>query len=97
MKHDIDHIFSYHAPRDGQPAKYEAIRAAGRHFARIVLANTTEGEDQDIVIRHIRDAVMTANASIALVLAPSPGAVALGDAIDRIIRQSNERNARIRG
>lgn len=93
MKHDIDHLFAYHSPKGDQPAQYEAIRAAGRHFARIVLANTTEGEDQDTAIRHIRDAVMTSNASIALEL-PAPSQSAINSTIDLIIRQSIQRNAR---
>lgn len=63
---DVDNIFSYHAPTSDQLPKYEVIRAAARIFARILLENTPPSADQTAAIRKLREAVMTANASIAL-------------------------------
>jgi hypothetical protein len=57
--------FTYHAPTDGQPAKYEAIRAAAFAFAQVVVANTPSSPDQTVAVRKIREAVMVANQSIA--------------------------------
>jgi hypothetical protein len=65
-KFDLDHVFSYHSPKDDQPAKYEAIRAAAKNFAKVVLVHTPECADQSAALRHIRDAAMTANAAVAL-------------------------------
>lgn len=65
-KVDLDHVFSYHAPKGDQPARYEAIRAAARLFAGVVEEFTPEGADQTAAIRKIREATMTANAAIAL-------------------------------
>lgn len=62
----IDDLFSYHAPKADQPERYESIRAAAREFAKVVVANTPDSADQTTAIRKIREAVMTANASIAL-------------------------------
>jgi len=63
---DLDHIFKYHSPTDEQLPKYEAIRAAAKVFAAVVIENTPRSADQTAAIRLLREAVMTANASIAL-------------------------------
>jgi hypothetical protein len=62
---DLDNWFTYHAPTEGQPAKYQAIREAGKVFAEVVLTNTPSCPDQTVAIRKIREAVMVANQSIA--------------------------------
>ncbi len=62
----LDEIFSYHAPEGDQPTRYGAIRHAAMEFAMVVLANTPECADQTAAVRKIREAVMTANAAIAL-------------------------------
>lgn len=67
-------IFSYHAPDQQQLVNYDNIRDAGLTFARVLVANTPQGPDQTTAIRKVREAVMTANAAVALsggpVLAP---------------------------
>jgi len=62
----VENIFSYHAPTPEQIPKYETLRAAAKIFALAVLANTPASADQTAAIRKIREAVMTANAAIAL-------------------------------
>ncbi|MCW8132645.1 MAG: hypothetical protein KIS92_20010 [Planctomycetota bacterium] len=61
----LDNWFKYHKPEPGQPEKYEAIRAAGKAFAEVVVANTPASADQTAAVRKIREAVMTANAAVA--------------------------------
>lgn len=63
---DIDKLFTYHAPKEGQPVRYERIRGAAKELALIIVQNTPESADQTAAIRKLREAVMTANASIAL-------------------------------
>jgi hypothetical protein len=63
---DIDHIFTYHPPTDDQIPKYTAIRAAARELAYTIIENTPASADQSDAIRSVRNAVMTANAAIAL-------------------------------
>jgi len=62
----IDDLFTYHAPTGTQPQQYEAIREAARTFCKVLVKNTPEGADQAAAVRHLREAVMTANAGIAL-------------------------------
>ena len=61
----LDNWFTYHAPKEGQPEKYTAIRNAARHLAGVIVANTPSSADQTTAIRKIREASMTANAAIA--------------------------------
>ena len=61
----LDNWFSYHKPTEGQPEVYEQLRAAGKAFAEKIVALTPPSADQTAAIRHVRDAVFTANAAIA--------------------------------
>ena len=63
---DLDHLFKHHPPTgEDQIAQYQRIREAGKAFAQAILNDTPVGADQTTAIRHIRDAVMTANAAVA--------------------------------
>ena len=61
----LDNWFQYHAPKEGQKERYESMREAARAFACVVVGNTPCCADQAAAIRKIREAEMTANASIA--------------------------------
>lgn len=63
---EVENVFSYHSPKGDQPARYEAIRAAAKSFALVLVANTPKCADRTAAIRKLRECVMTANASIAL-------------------------------
>ncbi len=63
---DIDHMFKYHAPKPDQVAKYEELRESALKFAQAILRLTPGCADQTAAIRKVREAVMTANAAIAL-------------------------------
>jgi hypothetical protein len=63
---DIDHMFKYHSPKPEQIPKYEELREAARVFAQTILKVTPGCADQTAAIRKVREAVMTANAAIAL-------------------------------
>lgn len=62
----IEEIFTYHAPEPDQIPKYEEIREAAKTMAKVILSNTPPCADQSAAIRLLREAVMTANAAIAL-------------------------------
>lgn len=62
---DLDNWFTHHPPQGDQVGKYERIRSAGKYFAQIILDCTPASADQTAAIRKIREAVFTANASIA--------------------------------
>ena len=61
----LDNWFVYHTPSPEQIPKYGAIREAGKKLAEAILENTPSSADQSAAIRHVREAVMTANAAIA--------------------------------
>lgn len=63
---NLDHVFTYHAPVDGQKEKYEELRASAKDFAATIQRLVPECADQSAAIRHIREALMTANAAISL-------------------------------
>jgi len=63
---DVDHMFKYHAPKPDQVAKYEELREEACKFAQTILRLTPGCPDQTVAIRKVREAVMTANAAIAL-------------------------------
>jgi hypothetical protein len=63
---ELDNIFSYHVPKADQPSRYEQIRAAGKALAQAIIDCTPACADQTAAIRKVREAVMTANAAIAI-------------------------------
>ena len=65
VEQQLDNWFAYHKPEPGQPEKYEAIRAAGRAFAQVIIDNAPPSADRSDAIRKVREAVFTANAAIA--------------------------------
>lgn len=62
---DLDNWFTYHSPREGQQARYQAIREAAKALAETILRTSAASADQTAAIRKIREAVMTANQGIA--------------------------------
>lgn len=63
---DLDTIFTYHAPDPQALDAYLAIRASAQKLASTILNHTPVCGDQQAAIRKVREAVMTANAAIAL-------------------------------
>jgi hypothetical protein len=62
----VKDVFSYHAPDEEDIAKYSAIRVQGRFLAETVLKCCPPSADRSAAIRKIREAVATANMSVAL-------------------------------
>jgi hypothetical protein len=63
---DPEYVFSHHQPTAEKLQHYEAIHAAAQRFAEVILANTPAGEDQSAALRWLRQAMMMANAAVAL-------------------------------
>lgn len=62
---ELDNWFVYHAPLASEIAQYAEIRDAAKVFAAVLLKNCPQSADLTAAIRKVREAVMTANASIA--------------------------------
>jgi hypothetical protein len=63
----LEELFTYHPPEnDEQLWAYASIRQWGLSLAKIICQHTPKGSDQSAAVRKVREAVMTANAAIAL-------------------------------
>lgn len=61
----LDNWFTYHEATVDQVVQYQAIRSAAKVLAEIILDKCPQCADRTDAIRKVREAVMTANASIA--------------------------------
>lgn len=63
---DLKNVFTYQEATPEQIISYQAIRNAGLLLAKTIEANSPDCPDQTIAINKAREAVMWANAAIAL-------------------------------
>lgn len=63
---NVNDVFTYHAPTVEDEKAYEAIRNDAKNLAHTILDLTPVCGDQQAALRLLREAVMTANAAIAL-------------------------------
>ena len=61
----IENNFTYHAPKEGQSEKYEALRAKAKEFASLIVEVTPRSREQSVALTELETAVFWANASIA--------------------------------
>lgn len=62
----LEDIFQYHAPTEATIPKYVALRQAARQFAAVILTHCPKSADRSDALRKVREAVMIANAAVAL-------------------------------
>lgn len=60
-----DDLFTYHPPTPEQAEKYRRINEAAKAFFKVIHAECPESPDRTVAVRLVREARMTANASIA--------------------------------
>lgn len=65
MNPQIENNFKYHAPKEGQPAKYEAIREKAKELAYLIDEVCPNSREKSLAVTNLEQAVMWANASIA--------------------------------
>jgi hypothetical protein len=65
-KLNVDNIFTYHAPKGTQPDRYVAIRDKAKELAQLILDSTPESREQSVALTNVQQAVMWANAAIAI-------------------------------
>lgn len=65
MSLDLDNIYKYHSPKEGQQQKYENLRAKAKELATMIDELCPEGRERDVAMEKLETSVMWANASIA--------------------------------
>lgn len=63
---ELENIFTYHAPHGDQTERYGELRAAAKAFAELVVTRCPESRERSIALTRVREAIMWANASIAI-------------------------------
>jgi hypothetical protein len=66
MSIDVQNTFQYHAPKADQPARYEALRTKARELATLIQESTPASREQSVALTNLQQAVMWANAAIAI-------------------------------
>ena len=61
----IENAFAYHAPRDGQPEKYQAIREKGKELAYLIDELVPDSREKSLAMTKLEECSMWANAGIA--------------------------------
>lgn len=61
----IENIYTYHAPDEGQIIRYKNIREKAKELAILLDVNCPESREKSLAMTHLENAVMWANASIA--------------------------------
>ena len=61
----IEKSFTYHAPKDDQPARYVEIRNKGKEFAKLINKLCPESRERSLAITKLEETIMWANAAIA--------------------------------
>ena len=62
----IDNIFTYHAPKSDQGKRYDEIRKTACSLATVLNILCPDSREKSVAITKLQEAVMWANASIAI-------------------------------
>lgn len=63
---EIVDLFTYHPPTEAQKTRYAAIRRDARFLAHCIALRCPESREKSLAITRLREAVMWANAAVAL-------------------------------
>lgn len=66
MRDDIDNRFTYHPPKGEQAERYVYLREQFRYVAQEVLRQCPPSRDRSLALTKLQEAMMWANASIAI-------------------------------
>ena len=65
MDAKIENAFTCHAPKDGQPEKYQAIREKAKELAYLIQELVPPSREQSLAMTKLEECSMWANAGIA--------------------------------
>lgn len=61
----IENVFTYHPPKDGQPAMYKAIREKAKELAYLIDELVPDSREKSLAMTKLEECSMWANAGIA--------------------------------
>jgi hypothetical protein len=61
----VEHNFTYHAPKPGQPERYVALRDKAKELAILILELTPVSREQSVALTELETCVFWSNAAIA--------------------------------
>jgi hypothetical protein len=61
----LDRTFRYHAPKEGQPERYVALRAKALELAELILSTSPPSRERSLALTKLEESVMWVNAGIA--------------------------------
>ena len=61
----IENAFTYHSPKDGQPAKYSKLRETAKELAYLIEELCPSSRERSLAMTKLEECAMWANASIA--------------------------------
>ena len=62
---DLKNRFTYHAPKEGQPAQFESLRETALYLANQIDVSQPDSREKSLAITALEECVMWANAGIA--------------------------------
>ena len=65
MRARLTSTFTYHTPKEGQPERYQILRATARQMAEQIVYYTPPSREQSLALTKLEEAIMHANAAIA--------------------------------
>ena len=65
MNPTLENNFRYHAPKEGQPEKYEALREKAKELAYLIEEVCPNSREKAVAMAQLETAVFWANAAIA--------------------------------
>lgn len=62
----VNNIFVYHPANESQVERYESLRAEAKSLTHTILSHTPKSREQSLAITSLQQAIMWANAAIAI-------------------------------
>lgn len=62
---DLANRFTYHAPKEGQPEKYEMMRSIALSFSTVINEMVPDSREKALALTKLEEVVFWANAGIA--------------------------------
>lgn len=62
---ELENIYTYHAPKDDQQARYVYLREVGKTLAAAIELSCPPSREKSVAMTHLETALFWANASIA--------------------------------